>query len=109
MKNNTFHELQHVLLTALACGMPDSARLDLIRATMRSLIEFAESKGADFSPDTDGEAEMVKFFSTPTGAKTAEKFARLIGVIAANVADDDEEEEEETPLRTPKGFDLSRN
>jgi hypothetical protein len=109
MKNNTsFEQLQEMLQLSLSCGMPAAAKLDLIRATMHSLIQFAESKGADFSPDTDGEAEMVEFFSTITGARTAEKFARLIGVIVANHSDEDDEEEE-TPLRTPKGFDLSRN
>ena len=110
MKNNkSFEQLQEVLRLTLGCGMPDAAKLDLIRATMHSLIQFAESKGADFSGDVDSEEEMIEFFSTPAGARTAEKFARLIGVIVANHSDEDDEEEEETPLRIPKGFDLSRN
>ena len=94
---------------AIAAAMPAEAKMDLIRATVRSLMEFAESKGADFGPDTDGEEEMIKFFSTTTGARTAEKFARLIGTIAMEIGDNEGEGEEETPLRTPKGFDLSRN
>ena len=109
MKKKVFEQLQDVLQTTLALGgMPDAAKLDLIRATMHSLILFAEHNGADFSDDADTEGEMIEFFSTTTGAQTAEKFARLIGTIVRQL-DDEEDEREETPLRIPKGFDLSRN